>query len=305
MARSIWKGSITFGLVSIPVELFTAEERKGFKFSMLDKRDFSPVGYKRYSKETGNEVEWSDIVKGYEYEKGQYVVLTDEDFKRANVKASRTIEIETFVPATDISPQFFETPYYLVPGERGEKVYALLRETLRSSGRAAVAQFVLRSTPHLAAVRPEGKALMLYTLRYQDELKGVKGLELPSENLKEARVTTKEIDLAKRLIDDMTDKWDPSAYKDTYHEDLMGRINEKIKGGETHEITQSSGDESQAPHSAQVIDLAALLQKSIGTGGARKKAAPTRRPKAGTKPTLRVVQSGQGASRPAAKRRRA
>ena len=146
---------------------------------------------------------------------------------------------------------------------------------------------------------------MLYTLRYQDELKGIKGFELPSENLKEARVTTKEIDLAKRLIDDMTDKWDPSAYKDTYHKDLMVRINEKIKGGETHEITQSSGDESQAPHSAQVIDLAALLQKSIGTGGARKKAAPTRRPKAGTKPTLRVVQSGQGASRPAAKRRRA
>src|SRR3954463_4973179 len=199
MARSIWKGSITFGLVSIPVELFPAEERKGFKFSMLDKRDFSPVGYKRYSKETGNEVEWSEIVKGYEYEKGQYVVLSDEDFKRANVKASRTIEIETFVPAADISPQFFETPYYLVPGERGEKVYALLRETLRASGRAAIAQFVMRTTPHLAAVRPEGKALMLYTLRYEDELKGIKGFELPSENLKEAKVTTKEIELAKRL----------------------------------------------------------------------------------------------------------
>src|ERR1700704_1628903 len=131
MARSIWKGAVTFGLVSIPVELFPAEDRKEFKFSMLDKRDFSPVGYKRYSKQSGKEVEWANIVKGYEYQKDQYVVLSDEDFKRANVKASRTVEIQSFVPADDISPEFFETPYYLVPGEHSEKVYALLRETLR------------------------------------------------------------------------------------------------------------------------------------------------------------------------------
>jgi DNA end-binding protein Ku len=307
MARSVWKGSIVFGLVSIPVELYPAEERKGFKFSMLDKRDFSPVGYKRFSKETGKEVEWSNIVKGYEYDKEQYVVLSDEDFKRANVKASKTIEIEAFVPAADISPQYFESPYYLVPGERGEKVYALLRETLRSTGRAAVAQFVLRSTPHLVAVRPEGRALMLFTLRYADELKGAKGFELPAENLKEARVTPKEIELAKRLIDDMTDKWKPEAFKDTYHEDLMKRINEKIKKGQTHEITKPGSDEAEEPRSSNVIDLAALLQKSIG-GGTRK-AAPARRPKAGTKPNLRVVSSAHAATRhaakPAAKRRRA
>src|SRR5471032_1593362 len=148
MARSIWKGIIAFGLVSVPVELYPAEERKEFKFSMLDKRDFSPVGYKRYSKRSGKEVEWNDIVKGYEYGKDQYVVLSDEDFKRANVKASRTIEIRSFVEGSDISPEFFETPYYLVPGARGEKVYALLREALRSTSRVAVAQFVLRSTQH-------------------------------------------------------------------------------------------------------------------------------------------------------------
>src|SRR5260221_11981424 len=146
MARALWKGVITFGLVSIPVEIFPAEDRKEFKFSMLDKRDFSPVGYKRYSKQSGKEVEWENIVKGYEYEKEQYVVLSDEDFRRANVKASRTIEIETFVPAADISPEYFDTPYYLVPGERGQKVYALLRETLRATGRTAIAQFVMRST---------------------------------------------------------------------------------------------------------------------------------------------------------------
>src|SRR5512141_1388286 len=145
MARAIWKGAISFGLVNIPVELYSAEDKKSFKFSMLDKRDFSPVGYKRYSKKSKKEVEWSNIVKGYEYEKGQYVVLSDEDFKRANVKASRTIEIQSFVPAKDVSPEYFETPYYLIPGERGEKVYGLLRETLRATGRIAIAQFVLRS----------------------------------------------------------------------------------------------------------------------------------------------------------------
>jgi len=135
MPRAIWKGSIAFGLVSIPVDIYPAEDRKEFKFSMLDNKEFSPVGYKRYSKKTGKEIEWKDIVKGYEYQKGEYVVLSDEDFKKANVKASRTIDIETFVPAADIAGQYFDTPYYLAPGERGQKVYVLLRETLRSTDR--------------------------------------------------------------------------------------------------------------------------------------------------------------------------
>ena len=285
MSRSIWKGAMTFGLVSIPVELFPAEERKEFKFSMLDKRDFSPVGYKRFSKQSGKEVDWNDIVKGYEYEKDQYVVLSDEDFKRANVKASRTIEIQSFVQDNDVSPEFFETPYYLVPREQGEKLYALLRETLRSTRRMAVAQFVLRSTHHLAAVKPEGRALMLFTMRYADELRGTSGLELPAAGLKEARVTAKEIDLAKRLIDDMTEKWDPAAFKDTYHQDLMARIREKIKKGETKEITQASGD-NEEPRPTNVIDLAALLKKSIESGA--------RRPKPGGKPNLRVVDARSG-----------
>src|SRR5678815_3237817 len=160
MARALWKGAITFGLVSIPVELYPAEDRKSFKFSMLDKRDFSPVGYKRYSKKSGKEVEWADVIKGYEYEKGQYVVLSDEDFRRANVKASQTIDIRAFVPADEVAIEYFETPYYLAPGARGEKVYALLRETLRESKRIAIAEFVLRTTQHLAAVVVSGKALM-------------------------------------------------------------------------------------------------------------------------------------------------
>lgn len=301
MARAIWKGVLSFGLVSIPVELFPAEDRKEFKFSMLDKRDFSPVGYKRYSKESGKEVEWGNIVKGYEYEKGQYVVMSDEDFKRANVKASGTIEIESFVSDDDISPEFYETPYYLVPGGRGEKVYALLRETLRVSHRTAVAQFVMRSTQHLAAVRPVGRALMLFMLRYADELRAPSGFELPSANLKEARVSAKEMELAKRLIDDMTDKWQPAHFKDTYHEDLMRRIKEKIKKGQTQEITQPSKDEAEEPRPSNVVDLAALLQKSIGgsaaksgakEGATRHRARPARRTKTATeKPQLRVVGS--------------
>jgi len=242
---------------------------------------------------TKKEVEWSNIVKGYEYKKGQYVVMSDEDFKRANVKASRTIEIQSFVQEAEISPEFFDSPYYLIPGKGGAKVYALLRETLHSTHRMGVAQFVLRSKQHLAAVRPEGRALMLFTLRYADELRGSSGFELPGVGLKHAGVTTKEIDLAKRLIDDMTDKWNPASFKDTYHIDLMARVKEKIKKGQTKEITEASDDGEVTSRPSNVIDLSALLKKSLDSGG--------RRPKVKGKPHLRVVES----SKPSAKRKRA
>jgi DNA end-binding protein Ku len=308
MARPLWKGAITFGLVHIPVELYPAEERKEFKFSMLDKRDFSPVGYKRYSKKSGKEVEWADIVKGYEYEKDQYVVLSDEDFRRANVKASQTIDIEAFVPAGEIPPQYFDTPYYLVPTERGQKVYALLRETLRSTGRVAVAQVVIRTAQHLAVVVPVGKILMLNTLRYADELRPTKDFALPEEGLKGAHVTSKEVDLAKRLIDDMTEHWKASEFKDTYHQDLMRRIHEKIKKGETKQITEPDTEETKAPRSAQVIDLAALLKQSLDNGGSRRKVADRRRsprPDASAKTALRVVTSVRGSAKAPPRRKRA
>ena len=308
MARALWKGAIAFGLVHIPVELYPAEERKEFKFSMLDKRDFSPVGYKRYSKKSGKEVDWNNVVKGYEYEKDQYVVLSDEDFRRANVKASQTIDIEAFVPAGEIPPQYFDTPYYLVPTERGQKVYALLRETLRSTGRAAVAQVVIRTAQHLAVVVPVGKILMLNTLRYDDELRPTKDFALPAEGLKGAHVTSKEVDLAKRLIDDMTESWKASEFKDTYHQDLMRRIKEKIKKGETKEITEAESGEGEAPRSAQVIDLAALLKQSLDKGGSRRKAVDPRhspKPEASGKPALRVVASARGSAKTPAKRKRA
>jgi len=306
MARAIWKGAISFGLVNIPVELYSAEDKKSFKFSMLDKRDFSPVGYKRYSKKSKKEVEWSDIVKGYEYEKGQYVVLSDEDFKRANVKATQTIDIQCFVAEDEIPVDYFETPYFLAPGARGQKVYALLRETLQASKRIAIAQVVIRTTQHLAAIVAKDRALMLNTLRYHDELVDPKGLDLPAEGLKAAGVSPKEVQLAKRLIDDMTEHWKPEEFKDTYHEDLMARIDEKIKLGQTQEITEPDSDDKE-PRLAPVVDLAALLRESLAKkgGGSNAKSAPRKAAAARSKPRLHVVESERGASKPAARRKRA
>jgi DNA end-binding protein Ku len=313
MARALWKGAITFGLVNIPVELYPAEERKTFQFSMLDKRDMSPVGFKRYSKATGKEVEWQNVVKGYEYEKEQYVVLSDEDFRRANVKATQTIEIRAFVGADEIPPEYFDTPYYLAPDKRGEKVYALLRETLKSTHRVAVAQVVIRTTPHLAAVIPSGRVLLLMTLRYQDELRPAKDLDLPPENLKAAGLSPKEIDLAKRLVGDMSEHWNPSEFKDTYHEDLMARIREKIKLGQTKEITKPEPEGKSGARSADVIDLAELLKQSLGKGTSERKPPVRAEPATRGQPKLRVV-AGEPASgkrtqkataRPAARRKRA
>ena len=303
-ARALWKGAISFGLVNIPVEIHSAEDRKAFQFAMLDKRDFSPVGYKRYSKKSGKEVEWNDVVKGYEYEKGQYVVLSDEDFKRANVKATQTIDIKAFVDVKAIAPEFYETPYYLSPSGRGStKVYALLRETLRSTDRAAIAQVVIRTTNHLAAIVAEGAAMLLVTLRYADELRATDGLDLPAGTAKGAGVSPKEVDLAKRLVDDMTAEWKPTDYKDTYHHDLLARIREKIRRRQTHEITAPEKETSGKPKSAEVVDLMALLKRSLDAAPARR--AAIRRPSGTGKANLRVVAGGQSAAKPAARRRRA
>jgi DNA end-binding protein Ku len=305
MARALWTGAISFGLINIPVELHSAEERREFKFTMLDKRDFSPVGYKRYSKETGKEVEWSNIVKGYEYDKNEYVVLSDEDFKRANVKATQTIDIKAFVPVSEIPIEYYETPYYLAPGKRGEKSYALLRETLKATGRVAVAQVVIRTKQHLAAVVPAGRALVLNTMRYADELRDMKDLSLPAESVKTLGITAKEIDLAKRLVADMEEHWKPAEFKDTYHEDLMKRIEEKIKSGDTKEITKPERGESAAPRSAQVIDLAALLQKSLRGDGEAKRREPRRaEEKSATKRSAHAA-GGRAREKTPARRKRA
>ena len=268
MARPIWKGMISFGLVSVPVTLYPAEESHQLSFSMLDKRDFSPVGYKRYNKTTGREVPWNDVVKGYEYEKDQYVVLTDEDFRRANVQQAKSVDITTFVDADAIPPQYFETPYYLVPEARGQKVYALLREALRAANRIGVGEVVIRTTHHLAAVVPVDDALMMITMRYADEIREGKAFDFPSRSLKNAGIKPKEVELARKLIDEMAGPFDPGEFEDTYNEDLMHRIEEKVKRGETQELTKPEG-EKESKRSAKVIDLMELLKQSIDSGGRR------------------------------------
>jgi DNA end-binding protein Ku len=276
MARGLWKGAISFGLVNVPVELFSAEKRASeIDLTMLDKRDLAPVGYKRYNKSTGEDVPWAEIVKGYEYQDDKYVVLSEEDFRRANVEASKTVDIQAFVDLNDIPPPFFETPYYLAPGKRGEKAYALLRDALKKAQKAGIATVVIRTRQYLAAVIPQDEVLLMNTLRYADEIREVDELGVPSAAL-HAKATPKEIDMALRLIDDMAEEWKPEKFKDTYRDDLMARIKEKIKKGQTEEITEPEKGEKETA-SADVIDLMALLKKSVE----RKPAKPAaRRPKA-------------------------
>ena len=266
MARGLWKGAISFGLVNVPVELYSAQKRSAeLDLTMLDKRDMAPVGYKRVNKASGKEVPWEDVVKGYEYEDDKYVVLSEEDFRRANPEAAKTVDILAFVDVQDIAPLYFETPYYLAPGKRGEKAYALLRDAMAKSGKAGIASVVIRTKQYLAAVVPQGEALVLNTLRYHKELKSAEDLEIP-EKLKGHKPSSKELDMAMRLVDDMADAWKPENYHDTYHEDLLRRIEEKIKAGQTEEIT-SPEKEEKAAKGAEVVDLMALLKKSVEGGG--------------------------------------
>jgi DNA end-binding protein Ku len=257
MPRGLWKGAISFGLVNVPVELVSGEKRSGeLHFTLLDKRDMAPVGYQRVNKASGKEVPWKEIVKGYEYDDDRYVVLSDEDFRRANVQASKTVEILAFVDLAEIAPQYFSAPYYLLPGKRGEKAYALLRDALAKSGKAGIATFVIRSKQHLAALLPQADALLLSTLRFADELREPKELEIPS-----AKATPKERALALKLIEDMTDAWKPQKYHDTYREDILARVKAKVKAGQTEELTEPEAGEAKPK--AEVIDLMAALRKSV------------------------------------------
>jgi DNA end-binding protein Ku len=265
MPRELWKGAIRFGLVHIPVALYPAEQSEELSFTMLDRRDLQPVGYKRYNKTTGDEVAFEDIVKGYEYEDGRYVTLEKEDFKRANVEATQTVDIVGFIDAKEVPPYYLEAPYYLAPAKHGDKGYALLREVLERTGKVALANVVIRTRQHLAVLYPHGNVLVLNTLRYQNELRPVKDLEVPKD-LKDAKVQPNEIKMAERLIQDMSMKWDPKEHHDTYRDDLLKLIEEKA-AGHVKETPQSR----RAPREAEVIDFASLLQRSLAArkrGGA-------------------------------------
>ena len=300
MARAIWSGSLGFGLVQIPVSLHAAEETDDLSLTLLDKRDFSPVGYERINKKTGKEVKWEDTVKGYESGPGKYVVLTESDFAQANPKATHQIDILDFVEMSEIDPHYIDKPYVVVPQKYGKKPYALLREVLKRSGKAGIAKLVLRTRQHLCAVIPHGKALSLLVLRFADELRGTSELELPEENLKKLGITSKELEMAEKLVSGMVNKWQPERYRDDYRKDLLSLIHARAKAGEVNSLSKEPSKAPRPPKSAKVVDLVALLAKSVGSGHPRKSAtqassrrAPAARKTAAT-PRKRAASKHRG-----------
>jgi len=279
--RALWKGAISFGLVHIPVELYSAVQEHELDLTMLDRRDFSPVGYKRYNKKTGKEVSWDDIVKGYEYAEDEYVVLSDEDLKRANVEATQTIDIQAFVDAADVPLTYYEHPYYLAPSRGGAKVYALLRETLRKAGKIGIATVVMRTKQHLCALVCVDDKIVLNTLRYAAEIRSAEELKLPPATMKAAGISDKELQMALSLVEGMSEEWKPERYHDTYKDDVLALVKKKVKAGQTKTITAPE-PEARAAKSSNVVDLVALLQDSLGKRPAKTSRASKAKPAAKT-----------------------
>src|SRR5439155_8668103 len=261
--RPIWTGSIDFGLVNIPVKLYSAEASSRLDFDLLDKRDFSRVRYRRVNEKTGREVPWDQIVKGYEYDKGEYVVLKNEDFQRVDVEATQTVDIQDFVKQEEVDPVFFYKPYYLEPQKGGDKAYALLRDALKKSGKIGIAKVVIKTREYLASVKPEDGALVLELMHFAEELADTNKLHVP----KKVELCKREMDMATALIDSMSSKWNPEKYRDEYREALMGIIEEKVEAG-GKEIEEKP---KKAPKPTKVIDLVSVLQKSLEQTGAKKK----------------------------------
>jgi len=271
MARAIWKGSISFGLVNIPIALYPATRREELRFRLLRESDLSPVNYKRVAEKDGKEVPWDQIVKGYEYEKGKYVVLKEKDFQRVDVEATQTVDIQDFVEPDEIDPIFFYKPYYLEPQKGGDKAYSLLRDALKDSKKVGVAKVVIKTREYLAGVKPEDGALVLELMHFADELADTSKLHIP----KKVEVGKREMTMAKSLIDSMSSKWNPEKYKDDYREALMEVIEEKVEAGGK----QIEEKPRKAPKPTKVIDLVSILQKSLEESGAKRKTATKSRGK--------------------------
>ncbi len=263
MSRAIWKGSISFGLVNIPVELHTAVRDNRPHFHLLHSKDRSPIKYERVCEREHEPVAWNDIVKGYEYEKGRFVIMTKEDFEAAALEKSRTIDIVDFVKSEEIDDRYFETSYYLVPPKGGERAYALLREALRDADRVGIAKFILRETQHLAAIVVHEDALVLTMMRFAEEIVDLSEFTLPEAN----KVRPKELEMAKMLVDSLAGPWSPDKYTDEYRNNLMRVIEAKIKNREP----QLEAPEQE--QSADVVDLMERLRRSLGQ-------VPSRGPKA-------------------------
>jgi DNA end-binding protein Ku len=261
MPQMIWNGHITFGLVSIPVALYPAESREELDFTLLDKADMSPIGYRKVNKATGEEVPRERITRGFEYEKGRYVIVSEDDLRRASPERTQQIAIMAFVDPAEVPPKYYDRPYYLEAVAKQEKGYALLRETLRKTGKMAIATVVIRTRQHLAGVTADESVLLLDLLRYSQELRDTARLNLPARNLKTLGISDKELKMAERLVDEMVEPWDPSRYRDEYKDELTAFIRKRAKAGK---IEESAVEEpAERKPKAKVIDIMSLLKQSV------------------------------------------
>lgn len=279
-SRPIWKGAISFGLVHVPVTLYSMEKDFDLHFKLLDSRTKSTIKYQRINELTGEEVPWDKIVKGYEYSKGTYVVLSEEDFKNAAAEATQMIEIENFVEKNEVTEEYFDKPYMLVPQKKAEKGYVLLREILEKSGRVGIAKVVIRTREYLAAMSPKGDGLMLSLLRFSQEVRALDEFDLPSESPEHYRVTEKELQLAQQLVDAQTVKWEPEMYKDEYRDKLMQYIELKAEQGEVQPIEAATSEGVET--ATNVIDLVDLLRESVkGSSKKTEEKEPAKKAKKG------------------------
>ena len=278
-SRVLWKGAISFGLVHIPVALHSATSDNAIDFDWLDKRSMDPVGYKRINKKTGEEIDKENVVKGIAYEDGQYVILTDEEISAAYPKITQTIEIESFVANTDIPFVFLERPYYIEPINKGQKVYALLRDTLLQMQRVGVARVVIQTKQHLAVLVPSGPGLVLNLLRWGADIRPWDELSLPPEGAKAAGLTERELVMARQLVDDMTDKWDPARFTDSFKDEIMALVKRKVAEGKTETVLQPEVEKAAHSQSgARILDLTDLLQRSLRKTGASTNPTANRQP---------------------------
>ena len=265
MARPIWAGTLSFGLLNVPVSLMPGERRADLHFRMLDSRNNAAIRYERVNAETGEEVPWKDIVKAFEYEKGNYVLLEPDDIKSAASQGKEAVEIEAFVDADAIPPQYFEKPYVLVPGKKAEKGYVLLRQTLKSTGKVGIGRVVIRTREYLCAVMPQGDALVLLLLRFEEELIDPADYKLPSGNASEYRVNDKELAMAKQLIASMADTWTPEDFRDEFKHRLSAVIEKRLKAKGMVTSVEGGADADEEEATTNVVDFMSLLQKSLAS----------------------------------------
>ena len=297
MSRPIWTGTLSFGLLNVPVSLMPGERSVDLHFRMLDSRSNTPVRYERVNAETGEEVPWKEIVKAFEYEKGNYVVLEPGDIKSAASEGREAVEVEAFVDVDSIGPEYFEKPYVLVPGKKAEKGYVLFRETLKRTGKIGVARVVIRTREYLSAVMPKGDALMLMLLRYPQELVDTSDYKIPEGAASKHRISPKEMQMAEQLIDSMSGEWTPGDYRDEFRDRLRKVIEKRLKSKGV--VTPPTDEEAQMPENAttNVVDFMALLQKSL----ASKKRTPAK--KAAAKSTRKAAaKKAPAVSKAAAKK---